>query len=371
MSSSSEAAKDGATESPSHLKTAKYPSKYGGETAFIAEHGRLPRPIEDAAFDPFRRKVIKVPATVNLLMRLCSLFLFPFRLTVIFWAVLISYILAKVFGPPITADTVANFDAPLVAPWRRKITKFANQLLGRMLLLALGFWTVEGSDDDAYVHREALKATIVSNHASLADPCLLAYLFAPSFVAKSAVWMIPGVGLVGATHHAFYIDRMHGSKLSIAEKIAERQKMVVEHEGALPPVAIFPEGTTTNGDHLLKFRTGAFIAGTPVVPVLIRYSYRWFSPCYESIKTGKYVLGLLMQFSNHVRYHRLPVYYPSQEEKNDPGLYAQNVYSLILRESERVFGQAFTPSESNLVDKIEYNSIFRGDKLKKGLKLNT
>lgn len=352
------------------LKTARDPFKYGGKDSFIAEHGRLPRPIEHTAFYPFRRKVIKIPTHVQILMRLASFVLIPFRLCVTFWSILIAYVLVKIFGPPVTSKSVADFEAPIVSPWRRKICKFATQMMGRTLLLALGFWSIEGSDDEKYVHSEALNATIVSNHSSLADPCLLAYLFAPSFVAKSAVWNIPGVGRVGASQHAFYIDRMHGSRLSIAGKIAERQDMVVKEDGALPPVAIFPEGTTTNGDYLIKFRTGAFIIGTPIVPVLIRYSYRWFSPSYESIKTGKYVFGLLTQLSNHVRYYRLPVYYPSEVEKKDPSLYAANVHKMMLAKSAEVFGEPLMSSDSNLVDKMEYNSIKRGDKLKKGLKLN-
>lgn len=353
------------------LKTAADPSRNGGNASFIAEHGRLPRPVEHPAFDPFRRKIIKIPPLIVITMHLVSIILIPLRIIVGLWAIVSSYLLVKVFGPTVTAKSVADFDAPIVSSWRRKIVTYVNQAMGRLLLTALGFWTVEGSDDPGYVHDEALKSTIVSNHSSLADPCLLAYLFGPSFVAKTHVWMIPGVGRVGAAQHSFYIDRMRGSHVSIAEKIALRQAAVVKENGALPPVAIFPEGTTTNGNYLLKFRTGAFVAGTPVAPVLIRYSYKWFSPSYESIKTGKYVLGLITQFANHVHYHRLPVYYPSDVEKEDASLYAKNVYNLMLQKSAEIFGERLLPSDSNLIDKIEYNSIIRGDKLRKGLQLNT
>lgn len=31
------------------------------------------------------------------------------------------------------------------------------------------------------------------------------------------------------------------------------------------------QGTTTNGQYLLPFKSGAFLAGAPVQPVLIRY----------------------------------------------------------------------------------------------------
>lgn len=349
---------------------AAHPKSIGGEVAFVKEHGRMPRPVEHNAFDPFRRKAIEIPTHVRLLMQLSKFVLIPLRVLLVLIVTIFSYALVKAFGPPVSEESLAHFRPTIVKPWRRHIVVFANKLLGRVLLIALGFWTVEGTDDKHFDEREARKATIISNHSSLADPCLLAYLFAPSFVAKNHVYMIPGVGRVGAAQHAFYIDRMHGTKLSVAEKLAERQRLVARADGVLPPVAIFPEGTTTNGEHLLKFRTGAFVAGTPVAPVLIRYSYRWFSPTYESIKTGPYILGLMSQFSSHLHYHRLPVYYPTDAEKSDASLYATNVSELMLSKSKEVFGTRWVASNSNLVDKIEYNSIVRGDKLQAGLRFN-
>ena len=43
------------------------------------------------------------------------------------------------------------------------------------------------------------------------------------------------------------------------------------------------EGTTTNGFYLLPFKTGAFLAGVPIQPVILKYSYRRFSPAWDSI----------------------------------------------------------------------------------------
>lgn len=43
------------------------------------------------------------------------------------------------------------------------------------------------------------------------------------------------------------------------------------------------EGTTTNGDYLLPFKTGVFLAKAPVLPVILRYPYQRFSPAWDSI----------------------------------------------------------------------------------------
>ena len=43
------------------------------------------------------------------------------------------------------------------------------------------------------------------------------------------------------------------------------------------------EGTTTNGEFLLPFKTGGFLAKAPVLPVILQYHYQRFSPAWDSI----------------------------------------------------------------------------------------
>lgn len=44
------------------------------------------------------------------------------------------------------------------------------------------------------------------------------------------------------------------------------------------------------------------------------------------------MIFLFCQFVNHIEVTRLPVYYPSQQEKDDPKLYATNVRRLMASE---------------------------------------
>ncbi|CAN8076444.1 unnamed protein product [Agarophyton chilense] len=346
-------------------------SEADGDISFIAEHGRLRRAVSHSAFDPFRRHSLKPHFLVDALIKLCAIILIPFRLFVAFVSIASSYIIVKVFGPNITKRSITHFEPDLLPKWRRRIVAAASKFLGRALLFTMGFWYVEGGDHPDYDHKKAAKATVVTNHSSIADPCLLAYLYAPAFVAKSDVWKIPCMGLVGAGQHAFYIDRMENKGISVSQAIGVRQRLVQESSLEIPPVAIFPEGTTTNGRYLLSFKTGAFLAGLPVAPILIQYKYKWFSPTYESIHTQPYLIGILSQPWNRVRYYRLPVYYPSEEEKKDAKLYAQNVHAMMIQESEAAFGSGkLRGSASNYVDKLEFHSIIRGTRLRKGLQLN-
>jgi 1-acyl-sn-glycerol-3-phosphate acyltransferase len=38
----------------------------------------------------------------------------------------------------------------------------------------------------------------------------------------------------------------------------------------MPPLVIAPEGTLADGRCLLSFKTGGFVAGLPIVPILFR-----------------------------------------------------------------------------------------------------
>ena len=54
------------------------------------------------------------------------------------------------------------------------------------------------------------------------------------------------------------------------------------------PMLLFPEGTTTNGRYLLPFKSGAFLAGYPVQPVILHYQQAGPlhpSPCLPLLHT--------------------------------------------------------------------------------------
>ena len=53
------------------------------------------------------------------------------------------------------------------------------------------------------------------------------------------------------------------------------------------------KGTTTNGKCLLPFKTGAFLAGAPVRPVVLEYGADRVSAAWESINFVRHALLLL------------------------------------------------------------------------------
>ena len=99
-------------------------------------------------------------------------------------------------------------------------------------------------------------------------------------------------------------------------------------EPGWPQLLIFPEGTNTNGEALVLFRSGAFSTGKPVQPVSVRtpnmvdtVTWTWDQP-HGALSC---ILLTLTQWSTKVSLHYLPPYLPSQEEKDNPQLFADNV----------------------------------------------
>ncbi|XP_020250148.1 lysophospholipid acyltransferase LPEAT1 [Asparagus officinalis] len=179
--------------------------------------------------------------------------------------------------------------------------------------------------------------------------------FFPSFVAKRSVGKLPFVGIISKCLGCIYVQReSKGSEFKgVSGIITERIEEAFQNKHC-PSVLLFPEGTTTNGDYLLPFRTGAFLAKRPVLPVILRYPYRRFSPAWDSISGVRHVFLLLCQFVNYIEVTRLPVYYPSEQEKEDPKLYACNVRKFMADEGNLIL------SDIGLPEKRVYHAALNG-----------
>jgi 1-acyl-sn-glycerol-3-phosphate acyltransferase len=118
--------------------------------------------------------------------------------------------------------------------------------------------TIEGAPIEPH-------SLIVANHTSWLDILLLGGFVGAAFVSKAEVKATPLVGWLADQNRTLYIERSarrdsHGQVASIREALSHQQ-----------PLAVFPEGTTGGGRHLLHFRSTLLEAVAPPPPgVLVR-----------------------------------------------------------------------------------------------------
>lgn len=97
-------------------------------------------------------------------------------------------------------------------------------------------------------------------------------------MSKESVKHFPLFGWITTSLKSIYVKReSEESRKKCMEDLNERVKLI--DQGQLyPPIIIFPEGTTTNGEFLLAFKRGAFENLTPVKICVLKYSKRRFHP---------------------------------------------------------------------------------------------
>ena len=250
-------------------------------------------------------------------------------------------------------------------PWavQRRLMPPLAWLHVRVVLLCFGFLWIRrtrlgGSGS------KAQPVCVVSNHTSWADILIFMAEMFPSFVAKATIRKLPLVGVISDTMGCIYVERE--LRVERVER-AERESRGAEGNGAAAlvrdrllkrardpsscqPLLLFPEGTTTNGKYLLPFKSGAFLTGAPVQPVILRYRWRRFSPAWETITAARHFFFTFSQLYQSLELVYLPVYEPNDAERADPALYAAGVRAAMLAAS------GLEASPLTLADKRAYQT---------------
>jgi 1-acyl-sn-glycerol-3-phosphate acyltransferase len=140
------------------------------------------------------------------------------------------------------------------------------RLWARLALRTLGLrLVVRGAPPIAH-------GALVANHASWIDVLALQAAAAPFLVSKAEVRDWPGVGLIGRAIGTMFVDRRpveaKRQEAELRARLARGDRM-----------ALFPEGTSTDGRRVLPFKSSLFATfegpeapkGALVQPVTIRY----------------------------------------------------------------------------------------------------
>jgi 1-acyl-sn-glycerol-3-phosphate acyltransferase len=125
---------------------------------------------------------------------------------------------------------------------------------------------------------------IVANHVSWLDVFAINSLAPASFAAKAEIASWPLAGVLVARTGTVFVERgrrhaVHGVVQRLTQLLAQGAR-----------VAVFPEGTTSDGQQVLPFHgnlvQAALNTGAPVVPVALRYQDRQGRPSQRPLFVG-------------------------------------------------------------------------------------
>lgn len=308
----------------------------------------------------------ELPIADKVLLGIAMVTLVPIRVLMGICILVVYYVICRfctLFSAPNRDEEQEDYAH--MSGWRREVVVQCGRFLSRVMLFNFGFYWIENSRlfsaEDAHTDQfdESKRAgVIVSNHVSYLDILYHMSSSFPSFVAKRSVAKLPLVGIISKCLGCVFVQRESKSSdfKGVSGVVTARIQEAHQNNHA-PMMLLFPEGTTTNGDYLLPFKTGAFLAKVPVLPVVLKYHYKRFSPAWDSISGGRHVFLLLCQFINYIEVIHLPVYYPSEQEKEDPKLYACNVRKLMATEGNLIL------SDIGLAEKRVYHAALNGNSL--------
>ena len=110
---------------------------------------------------------------------------------------------------------------------------------------------------------------VVANHISWVDIPVINSLTGAAFLSKNSIRYWPVIGWFAAASGTIFIRRGKHEAQQVSNAIAER---LLEKRN----LAIFPEGTTSDGSKVRRFFPRLFAAaiktGSPVIPIALRYT---------------------------------------------------------------------------------------------------
>lgn len=178
---------------------------------------------------------------------------------------------------------------------RRSLMTRLVQLFARCLVSIMGVKIdVEGSV--LHLNPDHQGVFFVSNHLSYLDGFVLGSLFPVVYVTKMELKKWPLIGFMTEISGTLFVDRNHKDcLLGAVQEMADTLK-----DGG--NILYFPEGTSSNGDHLLLFMPTFFeaplAAGARIVPVTLVYRAIDGSPVAADNRDKVYWYGE-MTFLDH------------------------------------------------------------------------
>ncbi|XP_036949563.1 lysophosphatidylcholine acyltransferase 1 [Acanthopagrus latus] len=273
--------------------------------------------------NPFVHK-LKFTMSEKIKIGLMSVTVFPVRL------LLVSFLMLLAWPFAFAASLGRSEFVMEPQSWWRRFIDVCLRVIMRAMWFCGGFHWIKVKGERAAPSEVPILT--VAPHSSYFDAIPVTMTMC-SIVTKLESRSIPVWGtLISYIRPVFVFRSDQHSRRKTVEEIKRRARS----EGEWPQIMIFPEGTCTNRSGLILFKAGAFIPGLPVQPVVLRYPNELDTVTWTWQGPGAFkILWLtLCQPHNPMEIEYLPIYTPSDEEKQNPALFANNVRKLMAKALE-------------------------------------
>lgn len=233
----------------------------------------------------------------------CGTFLLPFRL---------CFLLFVIFGGACVIYLLSLIER-LCARWEgarsfiKKCGRFTIRSGMKVVLFVMGVRvtrsTVElnpqnypqlivgGAENTAHVS--------ISNHITWIDIFYLLSILPPGFLAKSSVKRVPCVSFIARYLNSLFVEREQRSDRSQTIQALKSRSEEMKRRPQEYLLHVFPEGTTTNGKYVLKFKPGAFLMKLPLKLFSLSYQSA-FDPAMNLVSDLDNIIGILSQPVMHL-----------------------------------------------------------------------
>ncbi|XP_021264113.1 lysophosphatidylcholine acyltransferase 2 isoform X2 [Numida meleagris] len=247
---------------------------------------------------------------------LLGIILLPLRAICVLVLLLLSWLSASAATFCHTGGTSVPLEG-----WRRRMIQTTLSCLTRTLFCVMGFRVkVKGK----VASLQEAPIIVAAPHSSFFDAVVSALTGMPSIVSRAENLSTPVFGTILSSLQPVAVSRQDpDSRKKTVTEITNRALS----RGQWPQILIFPEGTCTNRSCLITFKQGAFIPGVPVQPVLLRYPNKLDTVTWtwQGYSLKELCIMTLCQLFTRVEVEFLPVHVPTEEERNNPSLFASRV----------------------------------------------
>jgi len=213
-----------------------------------------------ADLDPFEHK-LSLGFWQSLKIALMSVTLAPLKLVTATTCFLLAWLVARIG----LCGTSTYIESRPLTGWRRRGQDLCFWLARAMFFSAGVLWVkTKGRKESSAV----APMMVCAPHSTLLDT-LVGAVTKCCPLTKIAIKTAPFMGSMAKFWQIPFVDRKSPDKRKVVVDLV-RKRAKDMHQGGWRQIIFYPEGTTTNGKALLRFKCGAFVPGLAVQPVLLR-----------------------------------------------------------------------------------------------------